>query len=256
MAQCPNCHEEVPADARFCPHCGAEQPGYASMEGQPPPPPPLFSPWAPPPMVVQTTAGGAIPRERARPQLIVGPPLSVRTVAAAVGAIMLVLLAFLFINHRSGKLPVLGMKGEAIDVGSTTWGVAFTDQVQRIDSRLPQLGQYFAVGVIIGNKGQANLELTAQSVGLIEVASGKRYQPVMAAWGTPNQITAGEYTTHYTLPPQKAIAGLIIFDVPKDLPKPFLLVRDLFTAQDFSGEIDLTQERPEGQSLTISWSRW
>lgn len=251
MARCPNCGTEVSADARFCPHCGANLPRRPSAQEQPPLP---FSPWGPPPL--QPAGAGAT----ARAEPVVGKPLSTTQVAIAVGAILLFLAFVIFLGRgltggggtsqnadNTRNLPVVGMKGEAVPMGNTAWGVAFTDQMNEVNNRPPQNGQFYAVGIVVGNRGSSELPLSVDSVGLFDAESGRRYKPVITAWGTPEQIGAGQYRTRMSLPPQEAIAGLVVFDVPQ-LAKPRLLVRDLSTSSaDFTGMIDLTREKASGE---------
>ncbi|MHB9131848.1 MAG: zinc-ribbon domain-containing protein [Armatimonadota bacterium] len=247
MARCPNCGAEMPAGARYCPTCGAALPRRPGPQEQPPLP---FSPFGPPPMALQTAGAGAI--GRAEP--VTGPPLTGRQVGIAVGAILLFMLFIVFFGRgiwgrktqtaaSSGGIPTLGMKGELVKIGNMALGVAFTDTAKQLDHRQPVNGQFFAVGVIIANRGNQPFTLADDALGLIN-GKGKRYQPVLTAWGTPGQLDAGHYVTRYILSPQESIAGIIVFDTPRDLAQQKLLVRDLTQeSTDFTGAIDLTQEK-------------
>lgn len=249
MARCPNCGSEVPANAKYCPHCGVALSQRRPSPEQPPLP---FSPWGPPHMAPATAGAGA--GETARTEPLVGPPLTARQVGIAIGAILLFLIVMILIG-RGGKhsgttttpaksLPVIGMMGESVNVGNTTWGVAFTDHADRIGNQTSHNGQFYAVGVVIGNKGNESITLSRSTAALIDEGTGKRSTPYMTAWGTPDDIREGRYTTEYTLPAHEAIAGLVIFDIPVSLQKPRLLIRDLTTSStEYTAEIDLTKEK-------------
>jgi hypothetical protein len=178
-----------------------------------------------------------------------GPPLTGRQVAAAVGGVLLLLLFFmLYVNRENlpsrpgppvADVPVVGGMGEAIAVGGTVWGVAFLEHPERFGSRAAR-GQYFAIGVIAGNRSIRAFTLTARSVGLIDAETGARYTPLLTAWGTPRALSAGRYTSRYPLAPHASIAGLLIFDVPVRVDHARLLVRDLtLTNTAFTGAIEL-----------------
>lgn len=191
----------------------------------------------------------------------VGPPMTPTQVAISVGAILLFLLFVVLIGHSgfhsarksepaaiaTKTPPLLGAKGEEVKVGKTVWGVAFTDQVDRVNGKLPQLGQFYMVGVVVGNQGHGIITLEKASVGLLDETTGKRYAVRTVVWGTPRQISAGQYTSRYALPPRRAVAGLVVFDAPKTLVKPRLLVRDLTASSTaYTGMIDLTREGRHG----------
>lgn len=245
MARCPNCNKEVPSNARFCPNCG-----FGLPQQQPSLP---FSPWESPQTASQPSGSRNAAMEPA-----VGPPLTTKQVGIAIGAILL-FLALVIIVGRGGlhggdskpsvvagekALPIIGIVGEAVDLGDTTWGVAFTDTANRIDDQPPANGQFYAVGIVIGNKSREIIPLSRNSVGLIDEATGKRYIPRVTAWGTPDQIKAGKYSMRYSLSPGKAVAGLIVFDIPLSVTKPRLLVRDLVrSSEEFTAEIDLLREK-------------
>ncbi|MHB9024622.1 MAG: DUF4352 domain-containing protein [Armatimonadota bacterium] len=250
MARCLNCGTEVPANARFCPRCGAVQERQSSAE-QPPLP---FSPFAPPPALQPAGAGAA------RAQSGVGAPLPVWQVAVAVGAILLFLVLIILIGqgwagigHRSqpaqtgqAQLPVVGNAGDLVTVGDTALGVAFTDTTGELNERAPAHGEFYVVGVVISNRGEQPMMLSASSLGLVDRGNDQRYVPTFTAWGTPDELTAGHFTPQFALPPQQAIAGLIVFDVPQDLKAPHLLVRDLTkSSEEFSGSIDLSKKAQE-----------
>lgn len=249
MARCPNCLADIRDDVRFCPECGAEQPRRSSPQDHPPPLP--LSPWGPPPLATEPAGSAA---GRAEP--VVGPPLSGRQVTIAVGGILLFIALFLLIGHRgvrrtaSGSIPVKGMMGEEVTIGDTAWGVAFTDQIDRIDNHPPTRGQFYTVGVVLGNNGKTPIRLSRASVGLLDGANAMRYTPELTAWGTPDELKVGRYRTEFVLPPKRAIAGLVVFDAPTGLAKPRLLVRDLASSSaQFTGAIDLTQEKNGKGSL-------
>jgi len=246
MTHCPKCGAEVPGDARFCAHCGFELDHQPAKQEQPPLP---FSPWEPPPMAQPAGAGGATPA--AVP--VVGPPLSVKHVGIAVGAILLFLLLVVLIGNGfrqqtpvvtpSPSLPILGVIGEPVTIGDTVFGVAFTDTPQQFENRTSRRGHFLSVGVVVGNRGQQAFTVDSGSLALRNNDETERFRPIMSAWGTPEELDAGRYQKRYSLPPHETVAGLLVFDVPASVTKPRLLVRDLnSTSGDFSGVIDLTRK--------------
>ncbi|HEY3416179.1 MAG TPA: zinc ribbon domain-containing protein [Armatimonadota bacterium] len=248
MARCQNCGTELPANARFCTRCGAVQARQQSAEQ----PPLLFSPFAPPPALQPAGAGAA-----GRAQPAVNTPLPLWQVAVAVGAILLFLSLIIIIGQGwtgSGRrpqpaqtnptqLPVVGTAGDLIMVGDTALGVAFTDTTQQMDGRVPVHGEFYVVGVVISNRGAQPVALSLSSLGLLDRGNDQRYPPILTAWGTPDQLKAGHYTPQYSLPSHEAVAGLVVFDVPRNLGTPHLLVRDLTkTSGNFTGTIDLSKQ--------------
>ena len=251
MARCLQCHEEIVLDDHFCPHCGAVQPRRPSPREQPELP---FSPWVPPRMTLQPTGASA---PHAEPY--VGPPMTVKQVAIAVCGILLFLLLVVMVGREGGlqgllggkapdpvaapaPLPLLGKMNEAITIGKTAWGVAFTDQAQTVDHRPPTRGKYLSVGIIIVNQSDMGYYLSTASVGLLDDATGERFTPKATAWGTATQILSGHYSNKFALQPGMPIDGLIVFDVPTTIAHPRLLVRDLAAPSPaFSGMIDLSK---------------
>ena len=248
MARCPHCDAEAPAWTGYCPTCGRAQYRRNPSPEQPPLP---FSPFGTPPMALQPAGAGAAPG--AEP--IVGPPLSTRQVAITVVAILLFLLAVVLLGQgwlsrsrtqpaqtATGNLPVLGAKGELVEVGRTGWGVAFTEPMERFNNQAPQHGQFFAVGVVVANRGKRDILLSDESLALLDNGNGEHYTPIFTAWGTPEDFDAGRYRERAPMPPRESLAGIIVFDTPR-LTAPRLLVRDL-TADStaYTGAIDLTRD--------------
>lgn len=254
MTRCSNCHQEIAEEDRFCPHCGAVQPWRPSPQEQPTLP---FSPWIPPRLAMQPAGMAATPHT----EPYVGPPMSGRQVAIAVSAILCFLLLVMLIGHGGvhgpsvskpappaarKTLPMVGKMNEAVIVGKTAWGVAFTDRAESVDHHPPVRGKFLSVGLIIGNKSESSYYLNDASVGLLDEATGERFTPRATVWGTPSQIIAGHYTNQFSLPPGSAIAGLIVFDVPSNTARPRLLVRDLSTSSpEFTGLIDLSATKSD-----------
>ena len=136
---------------------------------------------------------------------------------------------------------MLGAVGQAVTIGDTVLGVAFTDTPRQINNRTSRRGRLLAVGLVVGNRGETPFNLNGTSVALANGEDSRYYQPVMAAWGTPDDLDAGRYHDHYVLNPRETVAGLIVFDVPNSVDHPRLLVRDYNAAnKTFSGAIDLT----------------
>lgn len=248
MARCPNCGTEMARGAHYCPECGAAQ-----LHPETPEQPPLpFSPWSPPRTLQPAGVGATAPAETA-----VGPPLSGRSVAIAVGSILLFLFFIILVGRGmlsdttsttstatgNESLPVLGTMGEAVETGNTVWAVAFTDHSDTFDNRQPTRGQFFVVGLVVRNTADAPFTLSAVSTRLTDAVQDGRYQPTFTAWGTPDDLQAGQYRTEYPLQPGETIAGLVIFDVPNDLAEQRLLIKDLSKArEEYAGTIDLTKE--------------
>jgi hypothetical protein len=128
--------------------------------------------------------------------------------------------------------------------------VAFTDRPAQFGDRAPRRGQFVVVGVVAGNRSAAAFTLAGGAAALQDGATGTRYTPIFIAWGTPDDFSQGRYLPTYTLPPRDTAAGLLVFDVPKDLAHPRLLVRDLAEKKDFVGAIDLEQEGNTQSSKT------
>ncbi len=243
MARCAECGTEVPADARFCPHCGAPQPRRVSAAEQPPLP---FSPWTAPRLEAQAGGAGVLR------QPAIGPPLTTRQVLIAVVAILLILVLFLVIGqgisrhgaNKSASIPVLGIMGELIDVGQTGWGVAFTDTSDHFSGKRAQRGQFMAVGLVVLNHSRHSIQLTNSAASIANGDFTARFRPLFVAWGKPVELNAGHFAHEYTLHPDTAIAGILVFDIPRDFASPHLLVRDLAAdSRTFTGAIDLTKEK-------------
>ncbi|HEY3378463.1 MAG TPA: zinc ribbon domain-containing protein, partial [Armatimonadota bacterium] len=159
MVHCRQCGAEIPSGVKYCPLCGSVQSPHTESDEQPSLP---FSPWTPPPPIQPAGVGAT-----ARTETWGAPSsLSVTQVAVAVGMIFL-FLAFVVLAGHEGlfgtpapapvatqPVPIIGAMGEAIIVGRTAWGVAFTDTVERVDDQPPQHGQFYAVGVVVGNKSE------------------------------------------------------------------------------------------------------
>jgi hypothetical protein len=186
-----------------------------------------------------------------RAEPAVGQPLTGRQVAIAVSGVVLFLLFIIWMNGREGSAPaaapaeppVVGRIGQPVTMGATVWGVAFSDQLATVDGRAPQRGRYLAVGVIVGNRSDGEVLLSTQSVALMDRETGRRYAPVVTAWGTPETLNVGQYQAQWRLPGHESIAGVVIFDVPPTLEAPHLLVRDLTrSVRDESGLIELAEE--------------
>ena len=167
--------------------------------------PPLpFSPWGPPPMAVQPAgAGAATPAA----QPIVGPPLTARQVSISIAGLLLFLMLVLVLGRwfhgstsgQTSRLPVLGVVGQAITIGDTVLGVAFTDTSKQFQQRTTKNGHFLSVGVVIGNRGEKDFLLDNAALGLDNGDDGTRYVPILTAWGTPEELQAGKYQTHYAL---------------------------------------------------------
>ena len=202
-------------------------------------------------MALQPAGDGSAPRA----QPVVGPPLSTRQVAVSIAAIMLFLVLVIILGHwyRGGvttpppaHLPVLGIVGQAITIGNTVLGVAFTDTPPHVDHRAAEKGHFYSVGVVIGNRGDKAFQVDRPALALDNGDDGRRYLPITVMWGTPEELQDGKHQTRYSLPPHETIAGLIFFDLPSTVAKPRLLLRDLSdAAADFSGAIDLTHNARE-----------
>ena len=248
MALCPVCGGEISARARYCPHCGARQ-----QDLQPSPEqlklPGVGSGF--PLLAAQTAGGGAIfpaaPAEQAS-----GRPLSVKQVAITVGIVMLFLLGFIYlVGNRSltdtggAGQPIVGVMNEPITVGDTVLGVAFVQSPERIDNKTAQNGRFLAVGVVVGNHGGQAFTLDQESFGLSDGKNDGAYQPMLAAYGTLEELRAGQYHQRIALPPGEALAAVVLFDLSQDDTKPRLLVRDLtHPSKRFTGAVDLTKEAP------------
>jgi hypothetical protein len=182
----------------------------------------------------------------------VGPPLSTRQVWVGVGAVLTFLLLLALYAGRSwsseptataDQLPVLGAKGEAVPVGDTVVGVAFTDTTDTLDGKPAQRGEFYAVGIVVGNHGSAPFELTVTSLSLALGAPDATMGPTFVAWGEPEDLNNGRYKSTYRLAPGATIAGMLVFDVARTHAGERLLVRDLTVANSkFAGAIDLTRD--------------
>ncbi|MHB0937047.1 MAG: DUF4352 domain-containing protein [Armatimonadota bacterium] len=180
-----------------------------------------------------------------------GRPLSVKQVAVAVGAVLLVVLGILFYagyrprfggGGAGAQLPVLGVIGEQVTIGDTLLGVASTGVPESVNGREAQ-GQYLAVVIVIGNTGTDTFTLNEGSFGLTDGRNGGRHQPVLMAYGTPEELHAGQFHKTFQLGSKEVIAAVAIFDVPTSDTEPRLLVRDMArSGNDFTGAIDLTRE--------------
>ncbi len=242
MRSCPVCGEHVGGGARYCPHCGAALSQHHAAQAQ------LSLPLTPWPTPALATVGGAA--APAAPN--VGQPLTARQVAVAIGAILLSLIGIMLYAGRRGdnyaatsgnSLPVIGKIGEPLKIGDTMLGVAFTNTPEHLGHRSAQRGHFIAVGVVIGNRGNHDIQLNDASLRLANAGGGERYRPVMTAWGTPEELNAGVYHTRLALPPREAVTGLLVFDVPDNVTTPHLLVRDLTAqAETFTGAVDLTKQ--------------
>ena len=241
MATCSTCGADVPAAARYCPACGAEQRAHTS----PPPPSPLLA-FLPRQFAPAFEAAGPI----ASGVPDVGPPLTTRQVAVAVGTILLVLVAMLIISGHARRdesplvgsrgLPVLGVAGESVRVGDTALGVAFVSTPHTFNHRAARAGALLAVGVVVGNGGRTAITLSTASLALYDAAHDTRYLPVDSAWGRPEALHAEQYQPSYQLTPRQLVAGIVVFDVPLTLTHPQLLVRDLTVPSPaYTGTIDL-----------------
>lgn len=198
--------------------------------------------------------GGAV-----RAQPVVGPPLTTKQVLIAVMAILLFLAFIIFYVGRgtrqarrgpnpssAGGYPILGMIGEVVQTGTTGWGVAFTEQPKQVNDQPPARGRYYAVGVVVLNQSEQPFVLGQSDMALINDDTSKTYRPKMVAWGSPEELNDGAGRDRYTLPAHEIIAGLAIFDVPRGVDQPRLLVRDMGkSGADFGGAIDLTREAKE-----------
>lgn len=245
MARCPTCGAELENGTSRCPACPEARAERPPSPVQPPLP---FSPWVGTP-VTAPASGGAI----ALPAPAVDTPLRPWQVALAVGAILLLLFLVMLIGQgihgrpaqtAREKLPVLGMIGEPITIGNTVVGVAFTNTTERLGQRESIRGRFFAVGVVVGNRSTQAVTLSDASLALVDAGNGERFTPVMTAWGSPEELNAGQFAPHFSLQPKHAIAGILVFDTPVTLAAPQLLVRDLTVGEaSFTGGIDLTKEK-------------
>jgi hypothetical protein len=236
MARCPECGVSVPTDARECRVCGARLGSPARQTEL------LFGP------LHASLYAGAGAEAVPAPASLQG--LSVRQVIIAVGAVLLVLLGFIwYAGQPAGRsaggmeLPVMGVMGEPVRVGDTVWGVAFTDSSETFSGRTPERGRFLVVGIVTGNHSTSNFPMNHQTTALLDAASGTRYTPTFTAWGTPDDFPAGKYAPTYTLAPYGTIAGILLFDVPVEFVHPRLLVRDLARDEVFTGLIDLERDR-------------
>ena len=210
-------------------------------------------------MALQPAGAGEI---TPRVEPVVGPPLSARQVAVSIGAILLFLVLVIILGHwyRGGgttttpvaHLPVLGIVGQAITIGDTVLGVAFTDTPPRFEKRISRKGHFLSVGVVIGNRGDNAFQVDSAALALDNGDDGHRYLPIATVWGTPEELQTGKHQIRYTLPPHETVAGLIIFDLPATVVKPRLLLRDLHdSSAAFSGAIDLTRTTREESGGSI-----
>lgn len=237
MSRCPVCNAEVAEDARYCPICGA------TLH---PPAPDAVTETPLPVLSLQPAGDGVL---AAQPAL--DRALTPRQVGIAVGAILLFILGLVWLyrpwsrggSSDNASLPVLGIVGEPVIIGNTVLGVAFTGTPRSFRGQTARQDRLFAVGVIIGNNGRASFALSQESLALINAGNTAHFRPAQAVWGTPDELNAGHYRTGYRLLPRQAIAGLLIFDLPRSARQPLLLVRDFTTNRtDYTGAIDLTRE--------------
>lgn len=252
MAHCPVCGEEVSSHAHFCPRCGAAlqqvrpSPEQMSLPGV------GFGLKTP---ALQPVGGDA--SAAASTLSGTGRPLSATQVAIAVGAVLLTVLGILFYagyrpqfssrNSAEVKVPVLGMVGEQVTIGDTLLGVATTGTPESLNGRAAQ-GQYLAVVIVIGNYGTDPFTLNEDSFGLTDGRNDGRHQPVLIAYGTPEELHAGQFHSTFELRPKEVIAAVAIFDIETNDRQPRLLVRDMAkNDSQFTGAIDLTHEAKEQQ---------
>ncbi len=183
--------------------------------------------------------------------------LPLRTVLVTVGAALLVLAAVLVFSGRlpwrsraAGEAPVLGVIGQAVRMGGTALGVAFVGAPERLNGRPARHGRYLAVGVVVGNQGRETVQLEEDAFALTDGDAGGEIAPLMIAYGTPEDLSAGRYAPAYILGPGQTIAAVALFDIATSLTSPRLLVRD-YHRQDhrFTGAIDLTREADRSTTM-------
>ncbi len=228
MAQCPHCGAEAAAGASACAACGTALP----LPSLP------FSPFAPPPAEAMVCP---VPRV----------PLSRTQITAAVGVgVLFVLFVIFYVGrnlttpHGVAQVPVLGHGSEVVTTGSTLWRVAYAAPPSGTPRRPPARGQYYLVGVLVGNKGAQAFTLTAHSLALADADTGARFHPVLVAWGTPDELRTGQYRAAYTVPPRAVVAGVVLFDIPRRTAHRQLLVRDAADPGEFAGAIALPRDLP------------
>jgi len=186
-----------------------------------------------------------------------GRPLSVTQVAIAVSLVLLVVLGILLYagyrphlgsqNTAEVKVPVLGVVGQQVTLGDTLLGVATTGTPESVNGR-PAQGQYLAVVIVVGNYGTTAFTLDEKSFGLTDGRNDGRRQPVLLAYGTPEELHAGQFHRTFELGSKEVIAAVAIFDIGKDDLQPRLLVRDMAKGDTtFTGAIDLTREAKKQQ---------
>lgn len=244
MARCSECGAPVAEDARYCRACGARvEPGRNAEL--------LFGPLHAPLFAGAGADAVAAPAP--------SPSLSLGQVTAAVGVVLAVLLAVVLYHGRpattspdAGGLPVMGVMGEPVTVGDTAWGVAFIDAQATFSGHTPRQGRFLVVGVVAGNRGTRAFTMDGRAAGLLDADTGTRYAPAFTTWGTPDEIRAWTSVPSYALTPANTVAGLLIFDVPATVAHPRLLVRDMAAGGEFTGAIDLEQNRRGGESSRTS----
>jgi hypothetical protein len=183
-----------------------------------------------------------------------GRPLTVKQVAIAVGAIMLVLVGILYYagyrpqagGTSSADVPVLGVVGEPVSVGDTAVGVADIGTTQVWEGRDPENGQFLAVIIIIGNYGSRAITLDDGAFALTDAGNGGQHKPTFIAYGMPEELQAGRYQQEFRLDRDQMIAAVAVFDIALSDEQPRLLVRDMTKSdKKFTGAIDLTRHARE-----------
>jgi hypothetical protein len=128
-------------------------------------------------------------------------------------------------------------------------GVAFVETPERINEQVPKNGQFLAVGVIIGNHSGQDFTLDNGAFGLTDGRHGGAHRPMLSAYGTLDELKAGQYHQRIVLPPGEAIAAVVVFDITRDDITPRLLVRDLTRpSKQFTGAVDLTKDASPPES--------
>jgi hypothetical protein len=169
------------------------------------------------------------------------------TAAVSVGVLFLLFVIFyvgrnLSVPRGTAQVPVLGRGSDTVTTGDTVWRVAYAAPPDGPQRRPPVRGQYYLVGVLVGNRGAGAVTVTTRSVCLTDAATGTRYLPVLTAWGTPDELRAGEYHASYTVPSRGVVAGVVLFDIPKHMARRQLLVRNPAGAEDYAGAIELPDD--------------